>query len=347
MREWSRTNVSNIQDPSALRGIITSMDVQLRELSTAVKLLGGGRVAVADNLPLSVSGGGSTPHKLLDGIFNSDTVAATASAGSLIVGTSGSAWDKLPLGTSGYILTANSTGCGWAAASTPAHTLLSATHSDSVAATAVAYDMIMANNTPKWDRLAVGVAGDVLMVTTVSSVTKPRWVSLTSAVLPNRTRSIFLPPAVWATSTTSAAGTAPNNIQTKTMGAVSTTSITTTIILPADYQALGAVYLHYSNAGTSTNSVVWNLYSLSLAPGVLTTTTADGSTTDLITTPDATTDNLSSDAVGGQFMTLGGADYAPLSMLRLSLNRAPTHANDTNGSAMNFLGLEISYTADM
>lgn len=71
MREWSRTNVSNVDAPNALRGVITSMDVQLRELTTAVKLLGEGRVAVADNQPLPTSGGVSD-HGALTGLGDDD-----------------------------------------------------------------------------------------------------------------------------------------------------------------------------------------------------------------------------------------------------------------------------------
>lgn len=72
MREWTRTNVTNADKPEVLRGILQNVDTQMRELTLAVKLLGGGRVPVADNVPLPVSGGGTMYHNQLLGLSADD-----------------------------------------------------------------------------------------------------------------------------------------------------------------------------------------------------------------------------------------------------------------------------------
>lgn len=94
MREWSRTNLSNVDSPTALRGILQNVDTQMRELTLAVKLLGGGRVPVADNVPLPVSGGGATYHNQLLGLSADDhsqyLLLAGRTGGQTVTGTSSS-----------------------------------------------------------------------------------------------------------------------------------------------------------------------------------------------------------------------------------------------------------------
>lgn len=99
-------------------------------------------------------------HTILNATAHTDSVTQTVSRGSLIYGNSTPKWDELPIGTSGFVLTSNGTDVSWA---TAAHNILSATHSDSTAASVVRGDLITGQTaTPKWTRLALGASGTVL-----------------------------------------------------------------------------------------------------------------------------------------------------------------------------------------
>lgn len=115
MREWQRTNLSNVDSPTALRGILQNVDTQMRELTLAVKLLGGGRVPVADNVPLPVSGGGASYHNQLLGLDADDhsqyALLTGRSAGQTIIGISG-AHSGSVTGAGLYLLGGN-VGGGW------------------------------------------------------------------------------------------------------------------------------------------------------------------------------------------------------------------------------------------
>ena len=54
-------------------------------------------------------GGSATPHNLLDGTVNIDTVAASVQRGDIIVGNPSAKWDRLSKGTSGQYLKSNGT----------------------------------------------------------------------------------------------------------------------------------------------------------------------------------------------------------------------------------------------
>ncbi len=58
---------------------------------------------------------GSSPHALLDGTQNNDTVANAPSRGSLIYGNATPKWDELVLGSAKKVLASDGTDAGWAA----------------------------------------------------------------------------------------------------------------------------------------------------------------------------------------------------------------------------------------
>ena len=59
------------------------------------------------------SGGGGSPHALLDGSTHTDTVAATVSRGSLVYGNSTPKWDELVIGSVGYVLKSDGSDPSW------------------------------------------------------------------------------------------------------------------------------------------------------------------------------------------------------------------------------------------
>ena len=62
----------------------------------------------------------------------------------------------------GYLTTTVGGVLTWSKTSLTAHNLLSATHTDTVAGSAVRGDIIVANSTPAWTKLAIGSSGQVL-----------------------------------------------------------------------------------------------------------------------------------------------------------------------------------------
>lgn len=89
-----------------------------------------------------------------------DAVAQAVAAGALIYGNATPKWDLLAKGTDGQVLTMVTGYPAWAAATLVGHKLLA--HSDAVSGDPVAGDLIVANSTPNWTKLAKGTDGDVL-----------------------------------------------------------------------------------------------------------------------------------------------------------------------------------------
>lgn len=111
-----------------------------------------------------------------------DPVWATAAAGSSPLTTKGDLWGfdtadaRVPVGTDGKVLTADSTaalGVSWQtpAAATPNALLDGSAHSDTVAQAVTRGSLVYGNSTPKWDELVIGGAGKVLR----SDGTDPSW----------------------------------------------------------------------------------------------------------------------------------------------------------------------------
>lgn len=59
----------------------------------------------SDGFPIWAPGGGATPHDLLDGDQNQDTLAGTVTAGDIIIGNSTPKWARLAKSTDGKVLT--------------------------------------------------------------------------------------------------------------------------------------------------------------------------------------------------------------------------------------------------
>lgn len=94
---------------------------------------------------------------------NGGTGVAVSADDTVLIG-SGAAWvaqtlPNCPTGSLAYTQSTNLFNCSSAVT---AHNLLSATHGDTVAASAVRGDILVANATPAWARKAIGTAGQLL-----------------------------------------------------------------------------------------------------------------------------------------------------------------------------------------
>jgi len=106
---------------------------------------------------------GTLPTHNILSASHGDTLAASAVAGDIIIGNATPKWARLPKGTDGQVLTLVTGLPAWAAAGGGSnHAILSSTHTDTVAATVVAGDIMYGNSTPAWQRLAKGSNGEVL-----------------------------------------------------------------------------------------------------------------------------------------------------------------------------------------
>lgn len=110
----------------------------------------------------------SVANALLDGLNHTDTVAQAVARGHLIVGNSTPKWDRLPIGAASTLLRSDGSDPSWGTVN-----LLSAFHADTLAAAVAAGDVLIGNATPRWARLGIGSAGQVLGV----SGGLPAWIS--------------------------------------------------------------------------------------------------------------------------------------------------------------------------
>lgn len=90
--------------------------------------------------------------------LTADIYFASQARGDIIV-RGATLWQRLALGSSGQALVSNGTDIVWGAPSVGGHDVLSATHTDTLAAAVVRGDIIVGNATPKWSRLAKGTSG--------------------------------------------------------------------------------------------------------------------------------------------------------------------------------------------
>lgn len=125
----------------------------------------GAGVTASDDIPNSrtnITIPGFVAHNLLDAVQNQDTVAQTATRGSLVYGNATPLWDELLKGTNGQFLKSNTLDIIWAGIlkadiSDFAHNLLSASHGDTVVGTPVLGDLIK-GNAGTWQRFLKGTA---------------------------------------------------------------------------------------------------------------------------------------------------------------------------------------------
>jgi hypothetical protein len=91
----------------------------------------------------------------------------------------GTNWARIARGTNGQVLRSTAATINWETVALTNHNLLSATHSDTTAAAAVRGDIIVADATPAWRRVAKGTTGYPL----VAGANEPAYAQLDTAGL--------------------------------------------------------------------------------------------------------------------------------------------------------------------
>jgi hypothetical protein len=129
----------------------------------------------------------TTLGTITSGTWNGSTVSvdyggtgvATYTTGDMLYYSSGTILSKLPIGVNGQVLIVENGIPAWGSASAgSAHNFLSDSHSDTTAGTVLRGDLITGQGaTTKWNRLALGTIGQVLL----SNGTDVTWASLTKS----------------------------------------------------------------------------------------------------------------------------------------------------------------------
>lgn len=111
-----------------------------------------------------------TAHDFLSTV-HTDTLAAAVVRGDVIIGNATPKWSRLAIGASNTFLRSDGTDVSWQTVTTAVHDLLSATHGDTLTASPVRGDIMIANVTPEWAKLTIGVDKTVLQ----SNGSDPIW----------------------------------------------------------------------------------------------------------------------------------------------------------------------------
>lgn len=162
--------------PRAFEDINANFDALFRALEGA-GISGSGVIS-----PPGGGGGGGTgsgPGGLTDPVTepHGGTGKKTFDLGDLLVGKADHKLDRKAIGATGEVLKVVGGTAAWAS---PAHEVLSATHSDSEVGTVVRGDLIAGQGTtPKWKRLAKGVAGYILRM----GANEPAWATFVHNLL--------------------------------------------------------------------------------------------------------------------------------------------------------------------
>lgn len=112
----------------------------------------------------SGGGGGGSPHDLLDGTQNQDTLAAAVSRGSVIVGNSTPAWAEVTVGAAGTVVGSDGTDTAFRTMSAMLNLSLTEAQGD-----------ILYRGASDWTNLGPGTAGQVLR--TGGAAANPSWSS--------------------------------------------------------------------------------------------------------------------------------------------------------------------------
>ena len=106
-----------------------------------------------------------TAHDILSATHG-DSTAGSATSGDIIYADATPKWTRLAKGADGKVLTLVSGIPSWeTAGGVGAQVILSATHTDTLADSVLSGDILIGNATPKWARLAKGLDGKVLTLT--------------------------------------------------------------------------------------------------------------------------------------------------------------------------------------
>lgn len=225
------------------------------------------------------------------------------------------------------------------------HNILSATHSDSLTGTVVRGDLIVGNSTPKWSRLPKGSANQALVMD--GGGNDPQWALLSASNIADRNRYIWIPAVDWFDlgngvslgQSLVVTGTFPTAYYYAQMSGSLDSKYMVEVMMPEDYTGSILFEIFYANNGTSTNTVTFDLYVKSLTNGDLMTAANDISQTNINLTPSGTKDNLNV-----QTLSVATTGLTAGKLMRISLDR---QGADANTGIMNFIGVRITYNADM
>jgi hypothetical protein len=125
--------------------------------------------------------GGVSTHKILSA-SHLDALAADVVAGDILYGNATPAWARLAKGNNDQVLMLSGGYPAWSdLPAGAAHAILSATHSDTLAAAVARGSLIYGNSTPKWASLAIGAADRLLK----SDGTDVSWAQLSAGMIPS------------------------------------------------------------------------------------------------------------------------------------------------------------------
>lgn len=194
-----------------------------------------------DEIDITIDSSGSGAHDILSA-SHSDTLADSVVRGDIIYGNATPKWARLPIGASTFILTSDGTDVSWQAPpAAAAHDLLSATHSDTLAAAVSRGSLIVGNTTPAWSELVIGAANRVLH----SDGTDATWAALVDADIPD-------------TLTITAISNLTTNGFVKTGGGVGTLSVDTNTYLTSvtAHALLSATHNDTAASAVSRGSII-------------------------------------------------------------------------------------------
>lgn len=325
MRTYPGIRVGLFKDPKE-RQQVKVIDDMLRQVSGALsKSVFPGQQPPANPIPVTPPPGGGTP------------AVPTPTQGDLLYGLLTGTWTKLAIGTNGYLLTV----VGGAPAWQPAPSTGAPTTATYITQTA---DGTLSNE-QNLDALATGLMKNTTGTGVISIAAAADLPTHGAAQHTDRTRTLFIPAQTWVSAVPAIeAGTFPNSYPAIVMpdGAVPDTIIAC-IVIPQDFVAGGttAWKIHYVNTGVSTNGVHWDLY-YKIVSDEEVITGANDVTMSGNSTPTNVADTLDIFTVGTTVTSIQPGD-----LVKLSLQRDPTDGGDTNAADMDFIGLQLDYTADM